>query len=135
MNRKSTPESDGQGVGSAVQRTAKGMKFNRRSGLIVLTLLLLLAATWQWDRLVALGIAPLILAVAPCLVMCGLGLCMQKWVGGNCSKTQQQPAQSELMTDANSERRAISGVANAQAEPAPSGALTKALHVNSEKQE
>ena len=31
-----------------------------------------------WDWLVAAGVASIILAVAPCLVMCALGLCMQR---------------------------------------------------------
>lgn len=29
-----------------------------------------------WDQLVLLGIAPLLVSLLPCLVMCGLGLCM-----------------------------------------------------------
>ena len=33
-----------------------------------------LAINWNW--LVAAGIAPILLAVAPCLAMCALGLCM-----------------------------------------------------------
>ncbi len=97
MSRESTPESNVPDAGPAVRSTAKGAKFNRRSGLIGLTLLILFAATWQWDRLVALGIAPLLLAVAPCLVMCGLGLCMKR-TGGNCRKTQQQPEPTESAT-------------------------------------
>lgn len=31
---------------------------------------------WSW--LVALGIAPLLLALAPCAAMCALGLCMKE---------------------------------------------------------
>jgi len=31
-----------------------------------------------WDWLVAAGLASIIVAVAPCLVMCALGLCMQR---------------------------------------------------------
>jgi YHS domain-containing protein len=33
-----------------------------------------LASGWSW--VVALGLAPLILGVAPCLIMCALGACM-----------------------------------------------------------
>ena len=32
--------------------------------------------TLSWSWVVALGLAPLILALGPCLVMCALGLCM-----------------------------------------------------------
>jgi hypothetical protein len=45
------------------------------------------AASWSW--LVAAGIASVLLSVLPCLVMCGLGLCMHKFIGG--SGTPQTP--------------------------------------------
>lgn len=50
-----------------------------RRGLIVLTVAALgagLVLNWSW--LVAVGIAPLLLALAPCAAMCALGLCMHK---------------------------------------------------------
>jgi hypothetical protein len=34
---------------------------------------------WQWSWLVAIGVAPLLLSAAPCIVMCALGLCMTSW--------------------------------------------------------
>jgi hypothetical protein len=47
-----------------------------RRGLIVLTVATLGAgAYFNWDWLVAAGIAPLLLALAPCIAMCALGLC------------------------------------------------------------
>ncbi len=30
----------------------------------------------NWGRLVAAGVAPILLSTLPCLIMCGLGLCM-----------------------------------------------------------
>ena len=47
----------------------------------------------NWGWLVAVGAAPLILSLAPCIAMCGLGLCMmsgsilrkQEWRGGNAA--------------------------------------------------
>jgi len=48
-----------------------------RRGLVALAVLLVafgLAFNWSW--LVAVGAAPLILSVLPCVAMCGLGLCM-----------------------------------------------------------
>lgn len=50
-----------------------------RRGLIVLTVIVLgagLVLNWSW--LVAAGVAPLLLALAPCAAMCALGLCMNK---------------------------------------------------------
>ncbi len=39
----------------------------------------------NWGWLVAAGIAPLILSVLPCLVMCALGLCASKLFGGSAN--------------------------------------------------
>lgn len=53
-----------------------------RRGLVFLAVLLLgsgIALNWSW--LVAVGVAPLLLALAPCAAMCALGLCMSKMAG------------------------------------------------------
>lgn len=64
--------------------------------------LILLAVTaagvgmyFNWSWLVAARVAPVLLAVAPCAVMCGLGLCMNKM----CSKSD--PAQSKSVNQGN----------------------------------
>jgi hypothetical protein len=48
--------------------------------LLAVTALTLLAGglAWQWSWLVAIGVAPLLVGVAPCLAMCALGLCMHR---------------------------------------------------------
>ena len=43
------------------------------------------SAALNWSWLVAMGIAPLLVTVLPCAVMCGLGLCMNRIMGGSCS--------------------------------------------------
>ena len=40
-----------------------------------------LALNWSW--LTAIGVAPVLVAAAPCAVMCALGLCMPRMIGGN----------------------------------------------------
>ena len=40
---------------------------------------------FNWSGLVAAGIAPLLLSLAPCAAMCALGLCMHKTSGKSCS--------------------------------------------------
>ena len=40
-----------------------------------------LALNWSW--LVAAGIAPVLVAAAPCAIMCALGLCGMKMMGGS----------------------------------------------------
>ena len=62
----------------------------RRSGLIAaLVLALIGAGLWlNWGWVAAIGAAPLILALAPCAVMCGLGYCaMCKSKGGDAGKS------------------------------------------------
>jgi hypothetical protein len=55
-------------------------------GLAALVLsALVIGAALNWSWLVAAGVAPLLLTVLPCAVMCGLGLCMNKIAGGSCS--------------------------------------------------
>jgi hypothetical protein len=60
--------------------------FSGRRGLIVLTVALIgagLALNWGW--FVAAGVAPMLLALAPCAAMCALGLCMDKMGSKSCS--------------------------------------------------
>lgn len=59
-----------------------------RQGLILMTVIALgagLVLNWSW--LVAVGVAPLLLALAPCAAMCALGLCMNK-MGGKSGSTE-----------------------------------------------
>ena len=58
-----------------------------RRGLMVLAGIIISAGlilSWGW--LAAVGIAPILLALAPCAAMCALGLCMNKMGGKRCSK-------------------------------------------------
>ncbi len=45
-----------------------------------------------WDRLVLFGIAPILLSLLPCLIMCGLGLCMMKCKDKKGEATEQSDA-------------------------------------------
>lgn len=67
------------------------------------------AAAWQWSWLVAIGAAPLLLGIAPCAAMCGLGLCMHRMDGGSCTAatSQTSPIQPDPTQIANSPDRTI----------------------------
>ena len=68
-----------------------------RRGLIVASVGLALPALWfGWPWLVMAGIAPLIIAFAPCAIMCALGVCM---MGKSCKKSEAGSAASPA-TDA-----------------------------------
>jgi len=72
-----------------------------RRGLLVLAGLALvagLALNWGW--LVAAGIAPILVAVLPCVAMCALGLCMNRAGGKSCSSGAGTPRNSTAAKDA-----------------------------------
>ena len=52
-----------------------------------------------WDRLTAVGIVPLIVSAAPCLIMCAFGLCMMGRNHQSCS-SQPKPEAGEPPTRA-----------------------------------
>lgn len=57
----------------------------RRRRLIILGALAIGAGLYlSWGWLVAAGIAPVLVAVSPCLAMCALGVCHKLWNGGSC---------------------------------------------------
>lgn len=57
-----------------------------RRGLIVLAVSAIAGGLYlSWGWLAAVGVAPLLLALAPCAAMCALGLCMGRGGGKSCS--------------------------------------------------
>lgn len=65
-----------------------------------------------WDNLVLLGIAPLLVSLLPCLVMCGLGLCMMKCkdkgakTADTSTATSAQPKESPIPANSASKESA-----------------------------
>jgi hypothetical protein len=55
---------------------------NRWVLLLLGGLLLIVGLFVNWGWLVAVGAAPVLLSLAPCAVMCALGLCSMKMMGG-----------------------------------------------------
>ena len=59
-----------------------------RRGILIFALAVIaagMALNWGW--LTAVGAAPLLLALAPCAVMCAFGLCMKGGSKSCCSKS------------------------------------------------
>lgn len=59
-----------------------------------------------WGWLVAAGLAPIILSTLPCLVMCGLGVCMM------CRSGPKQTTASHDTTDASTSPVALASAVN-----------------------
>lgn len=55
---------------------------NRWALLTIGTLVLVIGAAFNWSWLVAAGVAPIIISLAPCAIMCAVGLCSMKKMSG-----------------------------------------------------
>jgi hypothetical protein len=83
-----SPETAGATRSSLAQDWLHALRYWLRGprGLAALALsALTIGAALNWSWFVELGVAPLLLTVLPCAVMCGLGLCMNKMTGSSCS--------------------------------------------------
>jgi YHS domain-containing protein len=54
----------------------------RRTLFVLAALLIVGGIALNWGWLVAIGVAPILVALLPCAVMCALGLCMHRMAGG-----------------------------------------------------
>lgn len=79
---------------------------NRRVLLIVGSVVLVAGLAFNWSWLAAIGVAPLLLSVLPCVAMCALGLCMNKMSGRSCST--ESPSKSVADTSLDTSTRAVS---------------------------
>lgn len=67
-----------------------------RRGLLVLAVAAVgMGLYFSWGWLAAVGLAPLLLALAPCAAMCALGLCMNRGGGKSCSTDSKQAGGKE----------------------------------------
>jgi hypothetical protein len=58
-----------------------------RRGLIIGGLVVIAGLALGWNWLSAIGIAPVILSLAPCAVMCAIGACAMRRDNSACSKS------------------------------------------------
>lgn len=79
----------------------------RRILLLVAAVAIAGGLALNWDWLVAAGLAPILIAILPCAVMCALGMCMHKMSGGSggtansascCATESPPPRQTEART-------------------------------------
>ena len=92
-----------------------------RGVLVLAVIAALVGIGFSWSWLVAAGIAPILLSTLPCLVMCGLGLCML------CRSSEKQTAARDAADAATSSAPlAIAKMDN----PAASAATCCHEHIN-----
>jgi hypothetical protein len=83
-----SPETLGATKPSLAQDWLNALRYwlRGRNGVIALVVLaVVIGGALNWSWLVAVGIAPLLITVLPCAVMCALGLWMNRMGGGSCS--------------------------------------------------
>jgi hypothetical protein len=64
----------------------------QRAPIILAIIAVVTGTALSWSWLVAVGIAPILLSILPCLVMCGLGLCMNRLIGRSCGTSSSHHA-------------------------------------------
>lgn len=58
---------------------------NRRLVVVLALGIVGAGAAFNWSWLTAIGVAPILISLAPCAVMCALGLCMRGGGGKACA--------------------------------------------------
>lgn len=88
----------------------------RRGILILASGVAVAGAALNWSWLVAAGIAPILLTALPCVVMCGLGLCINRFFGASCSTGQARSvATPDQANQISGPANGVPGVASAPA--------------------
>lgn len=64
-------------------------RLGRRTWMLIGLAVIAIALYWQQSWLTALGVAPFLIALLPCMAMCALGLCMHGKPGKKCSNSTE----------------------------------------------
>ena len=78
--------------------------------LIVVALAGVAALNWRW--LVVVGAAPVLVSTLPCLLMCGLGLCMHKFAGRTGANPMDASSATSGSNDGPTAQRPAGGAAD-----------------------
>jgi hypothetical protein len=72
---------------------------------------LIIAGALNWGWLVAAGIAPVLVAVAPCAIMCALGLCGMKMMSRSNAAQDSQALRSQSTDESSASPKATAASA------------------------
>jgi len=87
MTISSTPNTPAKWP-QAIVNTIWPLLTGRRRLLLLSGAVVGVGLIFNWDWFVAIGIAPMLIAVLPCLVMCGLGMCMSGAGRASCGNDE-----------------------------------------------
>ncbi len=83
---------DSTNVAASPPQSAWRRWFQGRRRWFVIGVAVVIAGLWLgWDWLAAIGALPVLVALAPCLAMCALGLCMRGGASGSCEQPAANP--------------------------------------------
>ena len=110
--------------------TVRGVLGRRRNQFLLGTSVLTVALAANWSWLSAVGVAPLIVGVLPCLLMCALGLCMGGSGRRSCEgeaatpgtpfpQTAEQPGATKILAQDASPTTPHPRLERARQEPVP----------------
>ena len=91
-------------VTQALLRTVQYYLRNRRVLMVLAGISILGGLTFNWNWLVAAGIAPVLISVLPCAVMCAIGVCCVKKSTGQSNSTESSENQPAKAASENSDR-------------------------------
>ena len=72
--------------------------------LVIAAAALISGAAFNWSWLIAVGLAPLLLTLLACAVMCAAGLCMHKGDKGSCHGSPEETSTRPPQAHAQGER-------------------------------
>lgn len=75
IDASTTSNGSAGSLGGDILRYIRHLLQDRRVMFGIAAIVLVAGAVFNWGWLVAIGVAPLLLAFAPCAAMCALGLC------------------------------------------------------------
>lgn len=85
-----------------ISNFARHYLWGRRGVMLLGATAVVAGVILNWSWFVAVGLAPLLLGLAPCAAMCALGLCASKMMGAKSCSTETKPGAHEAETNSSS---------------------------------
>jgi hypothetical protein len=91
MMTKELTRAEEASLGRDVLHAIRYYLAGRRAIVVLAATMIIAGLALSWNWLTAVGLAPLLIGVLPCVAMCALGLCMSRMTGRSCSSEDVPP--------------------------------------------
>jgi hypothetical protein len=102
--RQETPQATGLSLAQAVVNALWPWLHGRRALILAAVVLTVGGLVLGWNWLVAVGVAPILIAALPCIAMCAIGLCAMKG-SQSCSTSDGGKVRPNVSGSVDSARR------------------------------